>query len=140
MSIATIQSEYDLLIKFKEAKEKLYQLKEAITKAQTEFDAAESQLIERLQEEGKEATARYDNLGYVGLTKPAVYASFVQENKDNVFQFLRSRKRGDLIQKNVNARSLSAFVKELIEQHRKVPSFINYYLKTSARFYAEKKE
>lgn len=136
--MAEVQSEYQLLIKFKAAKDKLWTLKEQTTEAQKEFDQAESQLIENLREEGKEATARYENLGYVSLNQPVIYASIAAEKKDEAFKFLRSRKRGDLIHKTVNSRSLSTFIKELMEAGRKVPECISYYLKTSARFYAEK--
>lgn len=138
--MAEVQSEYQMLIKFKEAKDKLFNLKEQTTEAQKEFDQAESQLIEYLREEGKEATARYENFGYVGLNKPVIYASIAAEKKDEALKFLRSRKRGDLIQKTVNSRSLSTFIKELMESGRKIPECISYYLKTSARFYAEKGE
>ncbi len=131
-------NEYDLVIKFKEAKERLETLKEAKIQAEKEFADAESQLIERLREEGKDATARYDGLGYIGISRPAVYASFLQENKDDLFKFLRSRKRQDLIQETVNARSLSSYVKEMLDVGKEIPQCINYYLKVSARFYAEK--
>lgn len=130
--------EYDLVIKFRDAREKLNQLKKAVTEAQKEFDETERQLIEQLQEEGKDATARYDGIGYVGVSKPSVYASYAAENRDSLFNFLRRRKRQDLIQKTVNARSLSIFVKELLDNGKKIPECINYYLKQSARFYADK--
>lgn len=133
-------SEYDLVLKFRDARLKLNQFKEAQTEAQKEFDEAERQLIERLQDEGKDASARYDNIGYVGLNTPVVYASYVPDNKIPLFKFLRSRKRQDLIQETVNSRSLGTFVRELIDAGRKVPDCISYYLKTSARFYADKKQ
>ena len=109
--MAEVQSEYQMLIKFKEAKDKLFTLKEQTTEAQKEFDEAESQLIEYLREQDKEATAHYNRIGYVGLNKPVIYASIAAENKDEALKFLRSRKRGDLIQKTVNSRSLSVFIK-----------------------------
>lgn len=132
------QTEYNLMVNFKTAREKLLNLKEQATEAQKEFDQAESQLVDYLRENGKEATARYQGIGYIGLNRPVIYASIAAEKKDEAFKFLRARKRSDLIQKTVNARSLSVFVKELMEAGRKVPECISYYLKTSARFYAEK--
>ena len=131
-------NEYDLVIQFRDARLKLNELKEAVTAAQKEFDETEHQLIERLTDEGKDATARYDGIGYVGVNKPSVYASYAPENKDTLFKFLRIHKRQDLIQKTVNSRSLSTYVKELIDIGKKVPECISYYLKQSARFYAEK--
>jgi len=133
-------TEYDLVVQFRDARERLNQLKEAAAEAQKEFDETEQKLIERLQDENKESTARYEKLGYVGVTKPSVYASFSPENRDVLFKFLRSRNRSDLIQKTVNSRSLSAFIKELLEKRRKIPPCVNYYLKQSARFYADKQE
>ena len=133
------QSEYDLLIKFNADKAKLQQLKDATTEAQKEFDETERQLIERLQDEGKNSTARYEGIGYIGVNSPVVYASYTAENKDSLFKFLRSRKRQDLIQRTVNSRSLSSYIKELLDAGKKVPECVSYYLKVSARFYAEKK-
>lgn len=132
------QSEYDLVVEFKEAKGKLQLLKDATTEAQKEFDEAERQLIELLQEQGKNATARYEGIGYIGVNAPVVYASVIAEKKDSLFKFLRSRKRQDLIIKTINSRSLSSYVKELLDAGRKIPGSISYYLKVSARFYAEK--
>jgi hypothetical protein len=136
--MAQAHKEQALVIQFRDARQKLNQLKEAATEAQKEFDEIERQLIERLNDEGKDATARYDGIGYIGIHKPAVYASYAPENKKALFAFLRSRKRQDLIQKVVNARSLSTYVKELLDNNKKVPDCISYYMKQSARFYADK--
>lgn len=134
------KTEYELIVEFRAAKETVNKLKDELSIAVGEFDKAESQLVERLQNEGKDATARYDGLGFVSLYKPQLYASCAAENKESLFKFLRARKRQDLIQKTVHPSSLSTYVRELVENGRKVPVFISYYLKQSARFYAEKEK
>jgi len=132
---AATQNEQILVIKFKEAKEKLDSLKEQTSQAQKEFDIVESNLVEMLQAENKAATARYDNLGYCVLSKPRVFANCTIENLPTLFKYLRARKRGDLIRKTVNPASLSSFVKELLDNSKQIPPFIGYYLKTSVRYY-----
>src|SRR3989344_7548495 len=111
-------TEYDLVVQFRDARERLNRLKEAATEAQKEFDETEQKLIERLQDENKESTARYEKIGYVGITKPSVYASFSPENKDALFKFLRSRDRQDLIQKTVKKRSLKKHITKIFWKKR----------------------
>ena len=130
-------TEYDLLVRFKEAKEKLEQLKLQTSEAQKEFDEAENKLLELMSAQGKDATAKYEGLGYVSVTKPMVYASCVKDNEGQLFEYLKKDGRSDLIKEAVNARSLSGYVKELIEQGNPIPEFINYYLKPGLRFYAK---
>jgi hypothetical protein len=72
------------------------------------------------------------------LNKPSVYASYLTENKLDLFIFLRKKKRQDLIQEVVNARSLSTYVKELLDSGKEIPECISYYLKQTARFNADK--
>lgn len=126
-------NEKELLLKFSEAKAKLIQKKEELSTAQAEFDEIENQLIETLQAEGKEATARYDNLGYATLVKPALYASVTKENEGLLFSYLEFLHRTDLIKQTIHPRSLSSFVKELLEVGKEIPPYISYYLKPSIR-------
>lgn len=130
-------TEYDLLIRYKSAKDVLESLKEQASAAQKIFDEAETKLLELMSAQGKDASAKYEGLGYVTLVKPMVYASCVKENEAYLFNYLEEQGRGDLIKKTVNSRSLSGFVKELIEGGHSIPEFINYYLKPGLRFYAK---
>lgn len=130
-----IDNEQALIVEFKEAKEKLDSLKEKLSEAQKQFDAVEAKIVEKLQTEGKESTARYEAIGWVSLSKPRIYANCTIENQQSLFKYLRSRKRGDMIKPTVNPSSLSSFVRELLDKGRTVPEFIGYYLKTGVRYY-----
>lgn len=133
--MAQVQSEQALVEEFARAKEKLDSLKEQCSAAQKEFDSVEATIVERLQTEEKEATAKYENLGWCSLSKPRIYANCVVENLPILFKYLRQHKRGDMIKKTVNPASLSSFVKELIDGGKAIPEFIGYYIKTSIRYY-----
>lgn len=130
-------TEYDLIVMFKEAKDKVDKLDEQLSLAKKERDEAEQKLLELMQAEGKESSAKYEGLGFITVTKPVVYASFIKENEPVVFDFLKSVDRADLIKETVNTRSLSSFVKEILEEGKPIPEFINYYLKSGIRFYAK---
>lgn len=131
-------TEYQLVEKFIQAKRKRDELKDAAAAAQNEFDAIEGQLIESLNEQDKTATAHYDGIGYIGMVKPRVCASYEVGQKETVLGFLRQINRSDLITEIVHPSTLSAFVKEQLETGNALPTCISYYLKSSARFYPAK--
>lgn len=126
--------EYELAVKYRDAKEKLEDLKLQTSEAQKELDLAERQLIEMLQEQGKDATARYEGFGYISINKPRLYANCTKDNMDKLFSFLHSVEREDLIQTVVYPQSLSTFTKELLEEGKEIPACISYYLKPTVRY------
>ncbi len=128
-------TECDLLVKFRDAKLKKDQVELALAEATKECQDAEDALIESLQARNAEATARYDGIGFASLAKPRIYASFKKENEPQVFDFLKTEGREDLIKTVVNVQSLSGFVGEKVTGGEAVPPFITYYIKQSARFY-----
>jgi hypothetical protein len=128
-------TERDLVIALRDAKFKKSQAEEALELAQEECDKAEKALIEMLDANNATATAKYEGIGYVSLAKPQLYASCTKENEDKLFLFLDEQGRKDLIKTTVNAKSLSGFVKEIVEEGQTVPEFISYYMKPQARLY-----
>ena len=128
--------ERDLLSRFKCAKERRDQMKEALKLAQEEFEKEESRLIEFLEANSAISTAKYEGIGYAQIQKPRLYASCRQEDMNRLFDFLKEQDREDLIKTTVMPQSLSSFTKERIEEGLEVPEFINYYLKPSIRLYA----
>ena len=129
--------EYALVLRFKEAKDRLMLSKEQIKTAQKEYDGVESELLELLQAQNKDSSAKYSDLGHVTICKPILYASCPKENEDKLFSYLRKENRGDLVREAVNSRSLSSYIKELIDAGNDVPDFISYYLRQGIRFYAK---
>lgn len=127
-------NEMEMVLKLKEAKARLATAKEAKTKAQTEYDRIESQLVEMLETTGKDATAKYAGIGFCSLKKPTLYASCRKEYEDKLFEFLRNHGMESLIKETVNSRSLSSFISDVILEGKEVPDFISYYMKNSLRF------
>lgn len=54
-----------------------------------------------------------------------VRASAVADRKEELYEALRNEGYGDLVYETVNANSLSAFVKEQMEEHDDVPEWLN---------------
>jgi len=132
-----VTRERELIVRFKDAKEAISEAKERLAEATKSRDDAERELLELLQAEDKESTARYDGLGFCSISRPVVYASCLKENEDKLFSYLREQSRGDLVKEAVNSRSLSSYIRELIDTGGNIPEFISYYLKTGIRFYAK---
>ena len=99
-----------------------------------EMDKAMLNLIDHLQDNGKDATARYDGLGYVMMVKPRVYASIAEGKETALFAYLRKHKRADLIRPTIHPKTLSSYVKELMDAGEKIPESVTYYLKPSVRY------
>lgn len=133
--MSEVLTEFDLVEKFRDAKLKKDEVEKTLEIVTAEYDKAEAELIELLNAKNATKTAEYEGVGHVTLLKPKLYASVLKENQDKLFSFLREFKRDDLIKEVVNSQSLSGFVKETLESGKKIPEFINYYLKPSARFY-----
>lgn len=131
----TTMTELELVEKFREAKRKKEEASNTLEVASKEYDVVERELIETLEAKGATTTAKYQGVGFVSLTKPRVYASYLKEKQSSVFAFLKELQREDLIKEMVAPQSLSGFVKELLEAGQPVPECINYYLKAGARFY-----
>lgn len=131
----TTTTEQDLIVRFRDARDKRDAAKTALDGANSEYDHAEAALIELLQSRNATATARYPGVGYVSLVKPRLYASCKKENESRLFEYLEREERTDLVKQSVNAAALSGFVKEKVEAGAPIPEFISFYLQPSVRLY-----
>lgn len=127
-------SEKELIEQFKEAKDQYESLDSQAKEAKQKLETIEARLVETLEAEGKERSATYEGIGFVSLMKPRVYANYLKENEADLFRFLRCD-RPDLVKETVNPVSLSTYVKELFEQGKEIPKYVNYYFKKSVRLY-----
>src|SRR3990167_10061302 len=114
-------TERELVVAFKEAKQRKDDIEAALDDAKAVYNDAEMKLIEALTNTGADQTAKYSEIGYVKMGKPKVYASCVEANKDALKEHLRKAGREDMIKETVAAPSLSAYVGELIEGGKEVP-------------------
>lgn len=132
----TQSKEMDLVFKYRYAKELLESKQLQLDEAKKSVENIETELIDLLQAEGKERTAKYEGVGFISLMSPKVYASCLKEKEEELFSYLRSEGREDMIRPTVNARTLSSYTKELMEEGKNVPECISYYMKPSIRLYA----
>lgn len=100
---------FALADRLKELKERKAELAEETKANNAEIEQAEFQLSQLMASTETQSFQRAGTLFYL-TTK--TYASANKEQKDELFKTLRSEGYGSLITENVNANSLSAFVKE----------------------------
>lgn len=131
-------TEKDLVVKFKEAKDRLEKIKAEKVEAQKEFDRIEDELCRVLMENDATSTARYEGVGFVSLEKPRLFASYSKDNEETVFRSIREAGDGSIIKETVAAVSLSSFVTRMIEEGKEIPEGITYYLKQKAKLYPVK--
>lgn len=128
-------NERELVVNVKQARERLDSIKEALKDAQAIYDKYETEAVEYLTSIEADSTAKYDNVGYLKMSRPRVFASVRVENKEALKAYLLKAGREDLIKEDVSAPALSGFVGELLEQGKPAPEMVSYYLKTSVRIY-----
>lgn len=100
---------FELADRLKGLKERKAELAEETKANNAEIEQAEFQLSQLMASTETQSFQRAGTLFYL-TTK--TYASANKEQKDELFKTLRSEGYGSLITENVNANSLSAFVKE----------------------------
>lgn len=133
-------TERSLVEKFFKLSKERKQLEFQFKAVGKEFRATAIELSEFLNAQEKTATATYEEMGYVSLSKPRVSASCAAEDKERLFEFLRSVDRSDIIKTDVNARSLTTFVKEVLENSEmgiEIPDFINMNFFPDVNMYGE---
>lgn len=129
--------EKELLKKYVEARMLVDSLDEQLKKAKTILEDSINDLHEDLTERGACKTAVYEGLGSYSMGDPTLYASVDKENEKDLFSFLNSQGREDLIKPSVHHRSLATFIKESIDNGVEIPQFIKTYYKPTGRFYAQ---
>jgi len=127
--------EKDLVIRFSEAQARKAAAKLEEAEAEKELNNVERELVEFLQAGDKTSTARYEGIGFCTMKKPVIRASCLVDNKPDLFEYLESISRGDMIKRDVHSGTLSTFVKEMLLEGEELPKIINYYLQTKIGFY-----
>lgn len=110
-------------------------LKEQTTQAYQAYQEAERNLAEAMLLEGKTRTAKYDDLGFVSLEKPSVYASCTKEMEPELFSWLIVNGMDSLIKQTVHHKSLSTLVKSFLDENKPIPEFIKYYEEPRVKLY-----
>lgn len=127
--------ERDLVNQYKDVVDKVNALKSELDELQGRKEVLQAEIIELLQSEGKDKTARYEGVGSIGMTKPRLSATVKKEDEKQLFSYLQVCNRTDLVKESVHPMSLSTFVDECIERGEQLPDFISIYYKSQLRFY-----
>lgn len=118
--------------RLQELRDEKEQLEIALKETNAMIEAVEQDLVAAM------LTAELDSFkrnGHSYSIKVETYASAKAERKEELFEALRNNNAGDLVQEQVNANSLRAFVKELkANNDDEIPEwivdYINVYDKT----------
>lgn len=124
---------FELADKLKELRDKKKQLENEVKEINTEIEETEQELVQQMLEEEMQNFSRNGTLFYLN-TK--TFASPVPDEKEKLYQALKDNGYGDLVYETVNSNSLSAFIKEQIEQNEgELPKWldglVNVYDKTT---------
>ena len=126
-------NEKQLILFYKDACSQVDVLEDQLKTAKKAKDLTEFHLVEHLRSNGADKTASYDGLGSITAVKPRLYASCSQGNNPQLFDWLHSIDRAEIIKPTVHAGSLSSLVKEQMEEGFPPPEFVSYYYKESVR-------
>lgn len=132
--------EKELLEKYAKARQEVDLFDAKLKAAKAELEDAVIKLHDDLSERGATKTAVYEGLGTYSMGEPTLYASCEKEKEEELFAFVRSKDRADLIKPSVHHRSLASFVNEVLESGETIPDFIKTYYKPTGRFYSDKGE
>ncbi|WP_026486701.1 gp33 family protein [Caldanaerobius polysaccharolyticus] len=114
---------FELAEKLKSLRERKKALEEEAKNLSHEIEETEAELTSRMIESEMQSFQKAGTLFYLN-TK--VFASPIPEKKQQLFQALKDNGYGDLVYETVNSNSLSAFVKEQIEQNEdKLPEWLD---------------
>ena len=123
---------HDLAIKLKSLRDEKAELETRLKEINAEIDTVDFDLATMMTDT---ETQNFTIAGTMFCLTNKVRASAVADRKEELYEALRSEGYGDLVYETVNANSLSAFVKEQMEEHDDVPEWlkglVNVFEKTT---------
>ena len=126
---ATVFELADRLLDLRERKEKLSEQLKAVN---AEIEEVDRQLSELMLAEEIQSFVRNGRMFYL---KTETYASAVSDRKPELSEWLKANGLGDIVQETVHPRTLSATVKELLEDEDELPGelaeLVNVFEKTT---------
>lgn len=126
---ATVFELADRLLDLRERKE---QLSEQLKAVNAEIEEVDRQLSELMLAEEIQSFVRSGRMFYL---KTETYASAVSDRKAELIEWLKEHGLGDIVQETVHPRTLSATVKEMLEEDDELPEelseLVNIFEKTT---------
>lgn len=123
---------FALADKLKELRDRKKSLEDELKALNREIDETEQALVDAMLEEEMQNFVR---AGQMFSLQTKTYANAVPERKQELLAWLKKNGYGDLVQETVNANSLAAFVRELLEEADELPEelreLVNVYEKTT---------
>lgn len=95
---------------------------------------AESDLIKAMEDNGVEATAKYEGLGRFQICKPSIRVSIEQGRETDAYQYLRYMGEGDLIKETIHWKSLSSIIGQKVEKNESLPDCFKYYFMNNVKW------
>ena len=123
--------EKELVFDYRTAKESYTAASKAEKEAKARVIKIEEDLITLMIDKDIERTAKYPDIGFVTLNKPKVRASCSEDNKYELFRYLKEIDREDMIKTSVHPSTLSSFIKDILAEGNKPPELISYYLQNN---------
>jgi len=126
---ATMFELADRLLELRERKE---QLSEQLKAVNAELEEVDRQLAELMLAEEIQNFVRSGRMFYL---KTETYVSAAADRKPELIQWLKDHGLGDIVQETVHPRTLSAAVKEMLEEDDELPpdlaELVNIFEKTT---------
>ena len=113
---------FELAKKLKELKDTKNDLEARLKEINAEIDTVDFDLATMMTDS---ETQNFTVAGTMFCLTNKVRASAVADRQEELYEALRNEGYGDLVYETVNANSLSAFVKEQMEEHDDVPEWLN---------------
>jgi len=123
---------FSLADQLRERKNKKKQLEKELKELKAEIEQIEQELVDIMLQEEMQNFTRSGQMFYL---QTRTYASAVAEKKQELFIWLKENGYGDLVYETINANSLAAFIRELLEEEEELPKdlrdLVNVYEKTT---------
>ena len=113
---------FKLAEKLKALKDEKADLETRLKEVNATIDSVDFELATMMMDS---ETQNFTVAGTMFCLTNKVRASAVADRKEELYETLRNEGYGDLVYETVNANSLSAFVKEQMEEHDDVPEWLN---------------
>lgn len=117
-------NEKELVVAYVNARNRYEEQKAISTQAYNEMQRAVLKLVEYMEDVGTTATAKYDGIGRVSMTKPILSAKFDEEHRSELYEYLRREGLSECIKETIHASTLSSIIRQKIEQGEPLPDFI----------------
>lgn len=119
---ATLEQEMDLLKRFKAARDHKEETAAIAADASKAFEKIKGELIQFLVDHGK-PNVEYEGLGKASLTNH-FQATVTEEHREEFFKWLEDQGMGAIIKRNVDYRTLSSTIKDLLGEGVDIPEYV----------------